>query len=63
MLEARQIQCPYCGDTIDAQVDCSAGSHRYIEDCPVCCCPIEYEAEIDADGRLCSLMALRDDDG
>lgn len=62
MLEETRVQCPYCGEEIDAAVDCSAGSHRYIEDCPVCCRPIEFEAEIDASGGLARLDVLRDDD-
>jgi hypothetical protein len=62
MLEDVQIQCPYCGEGFDTLVDCSAGSQRYIEDCPVCCRPIEYEAKVDAEGNLSALTTRRDDD-
>ncbi len=62
MLEQTRVHCPYCGEGIDAAVDCSAGSHRYIEDCAVCCRPIELEAEIDAWGNLLRLDVGRDDD-
>ncbi|MBK1704526.1 CPXCG motif-containing cysteine-rich protein [Halochromatium glycolicum] len=62
MLEHRWVQCPYCGETITAEVDVSAGSHRYIEDCPVCCRPIEFQAEIGMQGDLVQLVACRDDD-
>ncbi|EIC20929.1 CPXCG motif-containing cysteine-rich protein [Thiorhodovibrio frisius] len=61
MLEQTAVQCPYCGETIATEVDGSA-SHRYIEDCPVCCQPIEFEAEIDDWGNLVRLNAWRDDD-
>ena len=62
MLEETRVQCPYCGEEIDAAVDCSAGSHRYIEDCPVCCRPIEFTAETDEQGFLKILLAQRDDE-
>ncbi|WP_432473587.1 CPXCG motif-containing cysteine-rich protein [Amphritea sp. HPY] len=35
------IHCPYCGEAIEIEVDCSAGDQEYIEDCQVCCCPIQ----------------------
>ena len=62
MLEDMQVECPYCGENFDTVVDCSAGSQRYIEDCPVCCSPIEFEAEVDGEGNLITLMTRRDDD-
>ncbi|MBK5931844.1 CPXCG motif-containing cysteine-rich protein [Halochromatium salexigens] len=61
MLEQTLVECPYCGETITTAVDGSA-SHRYIEDCPVCCRPIEFEAEINAWGDLARLNVCRDDD-
>jgi hypothetical protein len=62
MLAETLSQCPYCGERIEVQVDCSAGSHGYIEDCPVCCRPIEFHAEVDLQGGLLMLHAGRDDD-
>ena len=38
------IVCPYCWNTCEMTVDCSAGEQRYIEDCPVCSHPIERSA-------------------
>lgn len=61
LLEERDIGCPYCGETITVNVDCSVGSHDFIEDCAVCCRPIELHAEIDA-GQLLGLNARRDDE-
>lgn len=49
MLTLHSIQCPYCGERIDIQVDASAGEQRYIEDCQVCCRPIGIEVWLDAD--------------
>ena len=62
MLEETRVACPYCGEDFDTLVDCSAGSQRYIEDCPVCCSPIEFEVEVDDEGSLITRMARRDDD-
>jgi hypothetical protein len=62
MLEDVRVGCPYCGEDFDTLVDCSAGSQHYIEDCPVCCRPIEFEVKVDGDGNLVGLMTRRDDD-
>lgn len=57
----REIHCPYCGEAIVAAADTSAGEHEFIEDCPVCCRPIEYRLEPAADGGWL-LLASRDDE-
>jgi hypothetical protein len=33
--------CPYCHEEISMLLDCSQGGQSYIEDCEVCCNPIE----------------------
>ena len=53
------VQCPYCGESFETAVDPSAGSFRYVEDCQVCCQPIELEGEIDEAGTLLSVTAAR----
>jgi transposase-like protein len=40
MLASAEIQCPYCGESMDVLIDHSADDQRYIEDCQVCCRPI-----------------------
>jgi len=62
MLQEVSVQCPYCGEQINVVVDGSEAGHRYIEDCEVCCRPIELQAEVDAQGQLLGLLAHRDDD-
>jgi hypothetical protein len=62
MLDASRIDCPYCGEGFDIDVDCSAGSQRYVEDCPVCCQPIEVATDVDFDGTLLGVQAQRNDD-
>jgi len=56
------VECPYCGEAFETPVDCSAGSQSYIEDCEVCCRPIEFRLEVAADGSLLCLDVRRDDD-
>jgi Cysteine-rich CPXCG len=47
MLATRIIECPYCGESIDLLVDMSIDHQRYVEDCSVCCRPIEIDVAVD----------------
>jgi hypothetical protein len=53
------VQCPHCGEQFETAVDLSAGSFRYVEDCQVCCQPIELTASLDEDGGLERVTASR----
>jgi hypothetical protein len=53
------VQCPYCGEAFETAVDLSAGSFQYVEDCQVCCQPIELAGAVDEDGMLGSVTAGR----
>ena len=55
------VQCPYCGEDIDLLVDCSVESQHYVEDCLVCCRPMDVHVSVDAEGRA-SVTAAREDD-
>jgi hypothetical protein len=59
--EFHQVQCPYCGEAFETLIDLSAGPATYIEDCQVCCQPIEFKVEVDHAGRLESLGVGRGD--
>ncbi len=39
-LSSQHITCPYCGESIELVIDCSIPEQEYIEDCEVCCRPI-----------------------
>lgn len=39
-LASKTITCPYCGEPIELVIDCSIPDQEYIEDCEVCCRPI-----------------------
>lgn len=43
----RAISCPFCGESISILLDLSAGGQSYIEDCQVCCRPIQISFETD----------------
>ena len=50
LLDSQLIGCPYCGEQIEILIDASAGDQDYIEDCQVCCRPINLSVRIDRDG-------------
>jgi hypothetical protein len=53
------VQCPYCGEQFGTAVDLSAGSFTYVEDCQICCQPIDLAAEVDEGGVLVAVTANR----
>lgn len=60
-LEKRSVQCPYCGEMIDVLIDCSAPDQDYIEDCQVCCRPINFDVMVSHDGELTVLVSHEDE--
>jgi hypothetical protein len=38
-----QVQCPHCGEIIFTTADTSQGDYSTIEDCEVCCAPMNIE--------------------
>lgn len=55
------LRCPYCGESISMLIDHSAAEQRYVEDCEVCCRPVDVECRIDAEGNL-EVIARRSDE-
>lgn len=41
-LTEQTIACPYCGESIDVLLDPTDVDQQYIEDCQVCCKPINF---------------------
>lgn len=39
------FNCPYCWETISMLLDTSVSKQSYIEDCEVCCNPIQVRVE------------------
>lgn len=49
-LVTHNIECPYCDQNIELLIDCSVAHQQYIEDCQVCCRPIELTVRVDREG-------------
>jgi len=45
------FQCPHCWEEISMLIDASVCQQTYIEDCEVCCNPIQISSTF-ADGEL-----------
>lgn len=60
-MQNHPISCPYCGEWIDIDIDCSEENHRYIEDCSVCCQPINVQVTIDFEHHV-QIVATHDNE-
>jgi hypothetical protein len=52
MEETVEVNCPHCGESFTTFVDLSAGPTSYIEDCQVCCKPINMAISLDQEGQV-----------
>jgi transcription elongation factor Elf1 len=50
------FHCPTCGEEISMVLDLTVSRHTYIEDCEVCCNPIEISYTV-KDNALASFAA------
>ncbi len=41
--------CPFCGEEISMVLDFSVRRHTYVEDCEVCCNPLEISYTVEDD--------------
>lgn len=57
-LVERRIRCPFCTARMDILLDLSAGSQSYVEDCQVCCQPMQVSFAAE-DGELESVRVER----
>ena len=48
----QEIECPFCGETISVLLDLSAGDQSYVEDCEVCCRPMQITYTIDTSDEV-----------
>lgn len=56
-----ETSCPYCGEPITLVIDEGGGANQnYVEDCEVCCRPMQVEVFGDTDGF--SIDVTRTDD-
>lgn len=52
--------CPYCAQQVSILIEELFGNQSYIEDCEVCCQPIQFTFEME-DGTLISFEVQRAD--
>ncbi|QMU61826.1 MAG: CPXCG motif-containing cysteine-rich protein [Gammaproteobacteria bacterium] len=62
LLTPSSIDCSYCGERLEILIDSSAGNQDYVEDCQVCCSPIEISVQIDSSGEIANIQSKRDTD-
>jgi len=55
------VQCPYCWEEISLLVDTSIEMQEYVEDCEVCCRPIDFFVEVDEQGLASVDARLQDE--
>lgn len=60
LLLEHYYSCPYCGEAIFCIIDLTVPAQHYVEDCTVCCQPIELSYAA-ADGIIESFHAGRQD--
>lgn len=51
-MEEYFCQCPYCWEPISILIDTSITTQNYVEDCEVCCNPIDFTVQ-------CSLREIQ----
>ena len=51
-LQGHDVQCPYCWEVFEILVDCSVPHQFYIEDCEVCCRPIDLDVSVDEEAVI-----------
>ncbi|HVE12682.1 MAG TPA: CPXCG motif-containing cysteine-rich protein [Elusimicrobiota bacterium] len=52
-----EVECPYCGENFEVRVDPSEEGQEMVQDCQVCCKPIELSVE-SQDGEV-EVLAYR----
>ncbi len=55
------VQCPYCWESFSLLIDGSVECQEYVEDCEVCCRPIDFVVEIDELDRVSVQARLQDE--
>jgi hypothetical protein len=60
LLEEVSVACPYCGEPTPVQVDASVPVQELVEDCSVCCRPIELRIVVHPEGEP-EVVARRED--
>ncbi|GJM11096.1 MAG: hypothetical protein DHS20C11_33720 [Lysobacteraceae bacterium] len=62
LTQLAEVRCPYCGEAIEMVVDPSVSQQTYVEDCEVCCQPIEVTVVLDEVTGEAQIIPSRDDE-
>ena len=46
-MEEHFFQCPYCWEEVSILLDASVKNNVFIEDCEVCCNPLEFTVQFE----------------
>ena len=46
------VQCPYCWEKFTLLVEVSVEPQEYVEDCEICCRPIDFSVAVEASGEV-----------
>jgi Cysteine-rich CPXCG len=49
-----RIECPFCGESFEVQIDPETGDQRFTTDCEICCRPMEVIVKCE-DGKVASV--------
>lgn len=60
-IQSSEIQCPYCWEVIEVMIDDCGEDQQYVEDCQVCCRPINFHISLD-EAQQIQLRAYTDDE-
>lgn len=58
-INEHEFMCPYCWQSVTILLDSSIRKQSYVEDCEVCCNPIDIRYEYDYEGFLIRFDATR----
>ena len=61
LFDTKSIYCPYCGESIEIQIDLTVNKQEYIEDCQVCCRPITVNVDVQ-DSEEYNVSVQQEDD-
>jgi len=59
-LETLSVQCPYCGETVEVDIEVLEEAQSFIEDCSVCCRPMQLEVSTNSEDEV-EVIASRSD--
>ena len=60
-LQEVDVYCPYCGEGISVLLNPEDVGNEYIEDCQVCCRPMEFKVLDDGRGGIDAIIRSEND--